>query len=79
MKSYQASIYRKDNKLQVSKIEEKDIANPMFVIEEEEVTILQVFDQDKGRIMLFISGKKSTLESFLSGFELGMKSDTLLI
>jgi len=78
MTSYQASLHRdKEKKLIISNISEKDIANPMFIIDEDSVSILDVYDQNLGKTTLFISGKQATLTAFLDGFKLGLKQETI--
>jgi hypothetical protein len=74
---YYFDLYKQDNTNHATEITTKEGGATPYEITEK-VTILQLYDQDKGSILRFLSSSKLVIDSFLEGFKLGSRADTIL-
>jgi hypothetical protein len=77
MKYFQFNTYKQNDQLEISPIEEKEAGNTPYEITDK-ITIIQIYDQTKGKTLLFLSSSLPILESFLDGFQTRQKAEKLL-
>jgi len=79
MTFYQFSLWKKDGKFYTSEIINKETGSTLPFTLNDKVSILEWYDQNIGKTLLFISSDQNVLQAFYQGLELGLfKSDTLL-
>jgi hypothetical protein len=77
MTYFQFDTYKKDDQLEITPIEEKEAGNTPYEITEK-ITILQLYDQENGKILRFLSNSRLVIDSFLDGFQTRQKAEIML-
>jgi hypothetical protein len=77
MAYYYFDLYKKDGEHQTTQLVFKEGGNTPYEVTER-VTVLQLYDQDKGSVLRFLSSSKLAIESFLDGFGFGQRAEIIL-